>query len=338
MSNLQQTDDDSFISVPTTASPNGKLSFKAVQEVYATVFRAEKRLAKKFHKPADVELGNIIDLCDKLEQYLEQYNIVAISKRAVISYRSGQSDEFADWNRLKIIDKSKIDITKKVVLECDFLLSRPGQNKPRNYKIQIEIDSINGCYAKLPKDLSAGNDDVGSDFFSAIWHAKRNGTVRCSIEYTDYMIASTVLAVIERWYATIPKVVKWENFELIQKFINYRTVEIFSTIIAACTGLFIAYFHGHELEGKFGATTTICLILIGVAFFWKTVNDFSEWGLDKFLGSPPSSSICITEGDKQLIEYTKTQQNSGILKLVTALIGSLTTAIISKLAVAYFLS
>lgn len=337
MSNLQETDDDSYISVPTTTSPNGKLSFKAVQEVYATVFRAEERLAKKFLKPADIDLGNITDLCNKLEQYLEQYTIVAISKRAVISYRSGQSDEFADWNRLRIIDRSKIDITKKVVLECDFLLSRPGQNKPRNYKIQIEIDSINGCYAKLPKDLSAGNDDAGSDFFSAIWHSKRNGTVRCSIEYTDYMIASTALTVIEKWYATIPKVDEWEKFESLQNFINYRTVEIFSNIVAVCTGLLIAFFHGHEIEKIFGVSTTICLILIGVAFFWKSVNDVSEWGLSKFMSSPPSSSICITEGDKQLIEYTKTQQNSGFRKLVTSLIGSLVTGIISNIVVAYLL-
>jgi hypothetical protein len=217
-------------------------------------------------------------------------------------------------------------------------LSRPGQNKPRNYKIQIEIDSINGCYAKLPKDLSDGNDDEGSDFFSAVWHSKRHGAVRCSIEYTDYMIASTALAVIEKWYAAIPKVDKWERFQLLLKFINYRTVELFSNLIAACTGLWIAISHGQALEGRFGLTTTICLILIGVAFFWKTVNDIGEWGLDKFMSSPPSSSICITEGDRKLAEYTKAQQSSGFTKLLTSLSGSLISGLLSKLAVAYLLS
>jgi len=120
MTNLQKSNDDDFISVPTTASPDGRLSFKAVQEVYATVFRAEEKLLKKFLKPADIYLANIIDLCNKLEQYLEQYTIVAISKRVVISYRSGQSDQLADWNRLKILDTSKIDITKKWCLNAIF--------------------------------------------------------------------------------------------------------------------------------------------------------------------------------------------------------------------------
>jgi len=118
--------------------------------------------------PANIDLTHITDLCDRLEQYFEQYTIVAISKRAVISYRSGQSDQFSDWNRFKMIDRSKIDITKKVVLECDFLLSRPGQQKPRNYKIQVEIDSMNGCYAKLPKNLLIDNNQDDLDFFQRI--------------------------------------------------------------------------------------------------------------------------------------------------------------------------
>lgn len=339
MSNLQHTNNDPFISVPTIVSPDGKLSFKAVQEVYATVFRADERLAKKFLKPANIDLSNITDLCNKLEQYLEQYTIVASSKRVVISYRSGQSDDFADWNRLKIIDRSKIYITKKVVLECDFLLIRSEQNKPRNYKIQVEIDSINGCYAKLPKDLSSGNDnDAESNFFAAYWHITRNGSTRCNITYTDYIIASTLQAVVDKWYSTIPKVENWENFELLRRVFNFRFIDFFINTIAACIGLWIAFSHGNELEGRFGISATICLILIGSAFFWIAAKDLSEWGLDKFISSPPSSSICITEGDKQLIEYTKTQQNSGIIKLLASIASSLITAIISKLAIAYLLT
>ena len=339
MSNLPASHDDDFISVPTTVSPDGRISFKAVQEVYATIFRAEEKLRKKFFKPADIEIGSITDLCNRIEQYLEQYTLVAVSKRAAISYRSGQSEDFSDWNRLKIIDRSKIDITKKVVLECDFLLSRSDQKKPRNYKIQIEIDSINGCYAKLPKDLSKENeDDSDSDFFSAFWHVKRNGIVRVTVEYTDYMIASTALAVVEKWYSAIPKIESWERFALAQKIINYRTTDIFAAIITAAAGIWIAFSHGNALELKYGTTIATCLMLTGSAFLWKIISDITEWGLSKFLSAPPSSTINITDGDQQLSRYTKNKQRSGLIKLITSLLGSLTTGVVSKILIAMLIS
>lgn len=335
MSNLPAAHEDDFISVPTTVSPDGRISFKAVQEVYATIFRAEERLRKKFVKPADIEISNIIDLCNRIEQYLEQYTLVAVSKRAAISYRSGQSEDFSDWNRLKIIDRSKIDITKKVVLECDFLLSRSDQKKPRNYKIQIEIDSINGCYAKLPKDLSTENeDDSDSDFFSAFWHVKRNGIVRVKVEYTDYMIASTAMTVVEKWYSAIPKIESWQRFELAQKIINYRTTDVFAAATTAMVSIWIAFSHGNGLEQKHGATIAICLILTGSALLWKIINDITEWGLNKFLSAPPSSTINITDGDQQLSRHTKNKQRSGLIKFVTSLLGSLSTGVISKVLVA----
>lgn len=335
MSNLSTNTDDDFIQVPTTVSPDGKISFKAVQEVYATVFRAEERLIKKFLKPADIELNNIIDICNKLEQYLEQFIIVASSKRATISYRSGQVDEFADWNRLKLIDRSKIDITKKVVLELDFLLSRSEQKKPRNYKMQIEIDSINGSYGKLPSSLAGDNgDESDADFFSALWHVRRSGVVRFTIEYTDYMIASTALAVVEKWYAAIPKLENWDSFAKAQKILNYRAVDVFTSTLTAIICLWITLSHGKTIEQIHGTTIAACSILILTAFFWKIINDFCEWGLSKFHSSPPSSTIIITDGDSQFSSYTQKKQKSGAWKFFTSIAGSIFTGILSKLAIA----
>jgi len=152
------------------------------------------------------------------------------------------------------------------------------------------------------------------------------------------MIATTLLTVIEKWYSAIPKIKEWENFELISKVFNYKSIDIFTIIISAAIGLWIAFSHGRDLEGIFGITTAICTIFIGCIFFWKLANKLTEWGHSKFMSSVPSSSICITEGDKQLIEYSNNQKSSGLYKLLISLLGSIITAIISKLTVAYLIT
>ena len=179
-----------------TIGENQKISMKSLQNIYYELTGKTERISKSFRNNICAGLEDLIQLNEKIQQLLEQYNVVANNCAVTVFYVDDTKSQFSSFDRFKVIDTSSMSTVENVKIEYNILILLPSLKKPQSYVIEVNIHSRAALHRRADTNFTLPKRIVLS-------FANNTGFV--NVDYVDYTVARSFMIAIDHWYDSLPQ-------------------------------------------------------------------------------------------------------------------------------------
>ncbi len=168
------------------------VSLRTLQAVYNELTGKTEELSRHYDKPFQVTFADLEQLNIKYTQVCEQYHIESSTTAVSVFHLDDTKEVFSSFERFRIYNTSATSPVEQVVLKYSFLIVLPKTRKPQTYTVEIRVVSRIAALRKLRRDAPPFVRVLGGQ------------TAFVRVEYVDYMVARSLLAVTEGWFAGVP--------------------------------------------------------------------------------------------------------------------------------------
>lgn len=215
MEDVQGTDHDSEAENKSVSI--SKLTPATVQAIYKEMLDTSESMAK-FFKPGRIIAREDIRLfCERFQQTCEQYNLKGLKTEFIIRREEDQTERFTSLDRFMASDSGGGRLTAGISIEFSFLIKPPNMEKYQEYKTTMIIDSSD--FIEKPD---------GERF---LMNMIQIPTFTFNIDYADYSVARTFIAMTEDWHKSLKSVKTSKTLDYLKNKINpFSDVNIYTNV------------------------------------------------------------------------------------------------------------
>jgi len=304
-----------------------RVSVQLIQQIFNEVTGKAECLTESFKRFYQIDFEHIRDLNTRINQTLEQFQVVSQNFTVVLYYVDNSKDELRSFERFAFNNAGASSPVESIFIKYNFLIVPSKLKKTQSYTISIRIASSVALRKKL-------EDDNILDEPPFILRLMRNRGAYSKVDYVDYSVARTMQAVIKEWFSILPyddsqKILLYiqRRSHLIPRVLRYLGV-IFAAII--CMKEVYNHVGGAPVSPAYNLQVEIaCFIILCTAFIvsgW--LGAYSESKIDEW---SPLSYLKFNKADElEIARYKKKNRNS-ILKSLFGFFAALLTSILTKI-------
>lgn len=307
-------------------------SMQVYQAIYNEITGKTELLSGSCSNYLTIEMGDLFQLKNLLDQFLEQYEVSAFNSSITVFHTKANKERFSSFERLNTYNISTTSPIERINIELNLLITPPKLSKPQSYKVSLNIISgaaILGKTAnKIPEEMSK----------LLLMRAVQEKAIEYEIEYVDYIIARSMSDLIKDWVTTIKEqepnvsIKKLQDKSHLLK--RLFTFGFFSMALIASIYYAKALLSGTDSDS---ALLAQYLIISGVSIILiKDIGAFLGRKVERSIDSINTNEISfikINSGDQKLhSDYqksTKTEKLSAIKSLVLGLSVGIASSIIA---------
>ena len=276
-------------------------------------------LSRKLQKPYIFRPEAFDDLHLQLSRTIEQYSEVVSEVDIICNFSDGRKEVFSSINRFREHQKSFSGVLESIVFVYEVIVELPKARDVSKFEVTVVCISGVGEHRKLKLQ------DPFS-YRTASYFEEPHDTLVYRIGYTDYAIARSIEATIERWEAEVEteRFTKWH--ELLIEFAKYSGRPIgFILGFAAYRYSLARPLSADNLHDSIMGSIGIVL-LAGMA----------GWAVGLFVerivaGSKPSSIMLFTRSDSTERQNRSKKLSRALLASISALLLAIFANILSTL-------
>jgi hypothetical protein len=298
---------------------NSDVSFKQLQDIYSTVTGKTEKITKRITTPFRLKFEDLLNLHEQISQCSKQFSIRLSSCSVAVFHINGNKEIFSSIDRFKLYNRGNNVAVENVEITYTFLITLPELEKPQPYTLKIFLNSRIGLVEKSKEDTAM--PDILSAFISGF-------SGQFSIEYVDYTVARTYLALFNEWVDALEKSQHSKKLSSIQKK-SHHLRPVFSglTLLAFLISLYLilGQHDGERLE-QIDIFEFITVLGIGILLFrWSgyVLGRTAESAIDRV---QPISYILLNRGDENLLAA---QSGSNLRKSFQAIVATGATFLLS---------
>jgi hypothetical protein len=271
------------------------ISMKVIQSIYNEITGKTEKTGRSLSDDHDIDLGALRQLNHKMNQMLEQYNVVGRNCSVSLYHVDDCKNQYSSFKRFELYDSSSMSPCENVALEYNFLIVLPETKQPQSYKITINLHSRVAL-----KQKAEGEHGIHRRIIRLV----ARGTGRYDIEYVDYTVARNFQTAIDQWYSSV---VKNKESKFV-KFFQDRS-EHFDSIFRILTVGILSFAFMKNATNLIGETPTFQSLFLAGTFCFSSMyllgmiayklGSFAERSID---GHQAISGLRLNEGDKKAFE------------------------------------
>lgn len=217
MSNDLSTLDPSGDSGVTVRVGEKEFSLREYQDLFAKITGGDNRLSRRFARPFIFHLDDLKNLYQRLHHSIENFRPCAFTCKVIVSHLEENVQEFRSFEAFLGYETSISSSISSVSIDLHFALQSPiDSKKTRAYSIRVFLNS-------QISDLKEQEEEKPYQF------GVYGFTCVVSINYFDYAIAITCLAIVDNWTKSIALIEENKLFKVIDKF-RELLLTVFHTI------------------------------------------------------------------------------------------------------------
>jgi hypothetical protein len=307
------------------------ITVQELQNIYYELTGKTETISRSYNDSVKLTFADIEQLHHRITQACEQYHIRADNMNVKINYINDTCETLSSFDRFRTFNSGSSSIVESIVMEYNFLIVLPHVNTTQSYTLSLRLMSRIAIGQKAMNEVPT----TLQQFVRII----SGPTIHATIKYIDYVVATTLLHVIDGWANSVPKSRTSKTWQQLQR--NSHLVPIVSRSIV---GLLVAGFILFALPNLLSATSS--LLDFGRVMLCTFVGLFAAYMVSHYLGRAAERSldrwselsyVQLTAGDKQAItdaEHTnKSEINMAWIKFTL----SQSISLVAKIVI-YFLA
>tara|TARA_R110002074_G_scaffold143011_1_gene289734 strand:+ start:274 stop:1260 length:987 start_codon:yes stop_codon:yes gene_type:complete len=282
--------------------------------------RVVSEMSKGYSKQFRIGYPEFINLRQKLNQELNHLAIKSSRLEIAIMYSDGSHSKFSNWDEFAKHDSSKSEFIRDLAFEF-------------HYSISLEIDGLDDRF-KVEVGLRTGIDHADRMLYGALEPDSTPPNIRCSVEYTNYIVAKNLFSLIDKWVDALPKVnAPWHSARL-----QRQSYVMFCRYLIRSSALFGAITFGFVTLDNLTADSpqSIAMWGLNIFLFYACADIFNFYCSNRFnrwiTRTSSLAAIEITQGDKRRIDGLKESNRSIFLKAIGYFFGGAGTIPFSFIA------
>jgi len=282
------------------------VSMKVVQSIYNEITGKTEKIGRSLSDDHDIDLGALKQLNHKINQILEQYNVVGKNCSVTLFHVDDCKNQYSSFERFELYDSSSMSPCENVQLKYNFLIVLPETKQPQSYKITVNLHSRVAL-----KQKAESEHGISRRIIRMV--SRRTG--QYDIEYVDYTVARNFQTAIDQWYSSV---VKGKESKIIQSLQDKS--EHFDSIFRILTVAILSIAIFENAASLIGESPTLQSVFLAGLFSFSSIyllgmiafklGSFAERSID---GHQAISGLRLNIGDKKAFE-SFTNSNSKSLK------------------------
>jgi hypothetical protein len=308
---------------PAIQSGKQNLSLRDFKALYYELNAKPDTEIKIFEESRIIEVGDLIDLNDKVNDKLNTHKLVTSLTFVKVSLSDNKILDFSSWK--EFID-TKWDFAAQVThieIQWDFYIAMPHYQIPQRHTLKIRF----------------GTDLKPSEYFQIVLNTdsdidfeKLKAKVVCKVDYINSIISRELINLVSEWYESLPKIIE-ENKYIV--FMNKYERQIVMSIrplfniAAILIGLLILkliilyklYSSSGSAILDLGASFSVLMTCVYISnYFAAQLHMHVHSHFDKLR---LRSMFKITRGDNNKIKEQSKKNNGLLLKISIEIISGL---------------
>jgi uncharacterized membrane protein len=286
----QNNDETGIVSVA-----DQPVSMKVIQSIYNEITGKTEKIGRSLSDDHDIDLGALKQLNHKINQMLEQYNVVGKNCSVTLYHVDDCKNQYSSFERFELYDSSSMSPCENIQLEYNFLIVLPETKQPQSYKITVNLHSRVALKKKVESEHGMSRRIIRII-------ARRTG--QYDIEYVDYTVARNFQTAIDQWYSSV---VKGKENKIVQ-FLQDKS-EHFNSIFRILTVAILSFAIFKNVESLIGELPTLQSVFLAGVFSFSLIyllgmiafklGSFTERSID---GHQAISGLRLNIGDKNAFE------------------------------------
>jgi hypothetical protein len=280
------------------------VSMKVIQSIYNQITGKTEKIGRSLSDDHDINFGALKQLNHKINQMLEQYNVVSKNCSVTLYHVDDCKNQYSSFERFELYDSSSMSPCENVQLKYNFLIVLPETKQPQSYKITVNLHSRVALKQKAESEHGISRRIIR--MVSKI-------TGQYDIEFVDYTVARNFQTAIDQWYSSV---VKGKENKIIQFFQDKS--EHFDSIFRILTVAILSFAILKNVENLIGELPTLQSVFLAGVFSFSSIyllgmiafilGSFTERLID---GHQAISGLRLNIGDENSFEsYTKSNSKS----------------------------
>ncbi|MBW8307947.1 MAG: hypothetical protein K0M56_00015 [Kaistella sp.] len=308
-------------------SSNAKaISLQTLQGIYNELTGKSEEVGKSYTKPIQVNFSDVEQLNHKISQACEQYNVVSSICTVTVYYIDDTRDRFSSFDRFRLHNTGCTSPVESILLKYNFLVLLPKTKQPQTYSISIRLASRVAVMRRMQGDFYGPPPQI--------FRMMGNRTAVVEVEYVDYMVARTLLNVVDEWFKGVPTAseLKWLNWLRYRSHHVPRLAKFFTGVIVGL--IMIALFPTFIPSGSTD------LLKYGLFSAWAMLGAFTAYKLAGFFSVLIENSIdewtelsyvSITKGDELEIKKAQGKNRFAVTKGVIGFFLTVSISVVTKI-------
>ncbi len=178
--------------------PMSHLPKTALQAIYHAVTGKTENITKTMRGNVLIKSQDFDDLYHFLQDQSGIHTcVVEPTVTVVVQDEVGRAITYSSWEKYKALSLPSKEITSEVSLRFEFLLQLPNTQHPQRCVVDVNLDS------SLPVIASDRPRDLDGDLGFMVLFMGKWQTVKVSIDFVDFLIAKSFLALVEEWFVKL---------------------------------------------------------------------------------------------------------------------------------------
>lgn len=273
---------------------SGQVSIQQFQHIYNLITGKSEEITKNSAKAIRLDVDDLVQLDTKIQQMLEQFNLVGQTASYTCYYDNGEKEVFSSCERFSLQAGSSNQTTESIYFKYRFAILLPQLKKPQNYTVTIRALNRLEALKKMLRGAPMGMPRGMINFFNA-------KTIELKVEYIDFAVSRSLMATLDGWLNSLDETPETPILKLLRSISHYFAPALqYTGLIFLTIGLM------NQLPAIFTniddyAGLSKYLILIALTYFgtWKLLGALGHWVENAVDSTFEISYINITRGDEK---------------------------------------
>lgn len=183
-------------SIGEDTAPN-QISFQMAQDFYNEITGKSEVIEENSTSPIIVNKNNIEQLNHRVNQTIEQYNVVSFNYTISVSYVNDSSERYSSIERFNLHAGNKGKVVESISLEYRLLIVLPKVQRPQEYKITATIESREARMESMKDTMGVLRHHIPLHLF------EKSITASFRIDFIDISVARAIMTTLTDWVGTL---------------------------------------------------------------------------------------------------------------------------------------
>lgn len=303
------------------------VSLQVLQDIYHELTGKTEDVSKSYSDSFQIVHADFEQLHHRVSQCCEQYSITASSCHIKVYYTNDTQETYSTFEQFRNFNAGSSSSIESVFIKYNFLILLPRLNQPQSYTLSVRTASRISIERKMRDEMPFHVPKILRVM------GGRTGVV--TVEYVDYVVARTLLNVVDEWFKTLPKARTNRYWEAVRKRSDYlRLIARYTVgaIVALLIFLALPTFIPPNATLLQFAQVFLCAS-VGLFGSYRLANHFGRSAEDSVDNWSELSYVSLTAGDKKAIEDAREKNKHSLLAAALKFISALLVSVVAKLII-----
>lgn len=323
---ISQNEDDNVVKLGD-GRPSQVINYQLAQEFYKEISGRSERMEKVFTTNFILELNCIRNLHQKSMQLLAQYNTAHVNCFYDAEYIDGSREKWSSFERFELHAPTKDVAITELNIQYKFLIILPQLKRPQEYIINLRFMSKTAKAEEIKKETEALPYEIPLVALIGLH------TVKISISYVDYSVATALMSVTEKWVSGLNTVRSKSKINFLQR--NLYIPKILTMLTIFGLTFYFIYVCSALIESAINSNLQHLALFLSAALFVIVfsfrLSDFIYAKAQNILNSFfDVSYINLCKADMRVAEQAENSFSKTIVKSILTVAGSLIIGVVAS--------